>query len=416
MAKGNMFLSQARGKVGSVVFSVIKGQQVERVYNPQPANPRSYAQQAQRALLANMTKFYKRGQDNFFKFAFEDKTTRESDFNAFARNNVMSGAYLTKEQYDAAGFPAVGRYVMTKGSIGTGMYVGWAGDFFGLRTNRTTGWTLGNISSEILANSPGVAAGDIVTFVMASSALDFNLQIPSQPTEWKIVQFIIDPADTRTPADIGLDTENLGEMAYNGLIGFEIDGTTSVSMGAICISRPTAQGVKVSTSELMLSPLGQVVYEWMASEYVKRQAAISWGGNPDAILAGGQLETLPQITSISIAGVSAGPWIRRDVIWSGASVEVTVVGGDVRSTTGGGVYEIVFFAADMAGDQGSRELSLAKTSSLVGTGSTGSISISIPTSVRQFAGVDETYTPEQGFYALKYNGIVIAYGTMITQS
>lgn len=411
-----MFLSQARGKVGSVVFSVIKGQQVERVYNPQPANPRSYAQQAQRALLANMTKFYKRGQDNFFKFAFEDKTSRESDFNAFARNNVMSGAYLTKEQYDAAGFPAVGRYVMTKGSIGTGMYVGWAGDFFGLRTTMTTSFTLGKISSEILASSPGVAAGDIVTFVMASSALDFNLQIPTQPTEWKIVQFIIDPNDTRTPTTIGLDTAVLGLQGLNGLVGFEVDGTTSVSMGAICISRPTGQGVKVSTSELMLSPLGQVVYDWMSSEYVKRQAAISWGGNPDAILAGGQLETLPAITSISIGGISTGPWVRRDIIWSGATVEVTVIGGDVRSTTSGGVYEIDFFGADMAEDMETDELSLAKTSALTGTGTTGSISISIPASVRQFALEEGSYTPAQGFYALKYNGIVIAYGTMISQS
>lgn len=410
-----MFLSQARGKVGSVVFSVIKGQQVERVYNPQPANPRSYAQQAQRALLANMTKFYKRGQDNFFKFAFEDKTSRESDFNAFARNNVMSGAYLTKEQYDAAGFPAIGRYVMTKGSIGTGMNVGWVGDFFGLLTNMTTGFTLGKISSEILASSPGVAAGDIVTFVMASSALDFNLQIPTQPTEWKIVQFIIDPNDTRSPSVIGLNTTTLGPAGINGFVGFEVDGTTSVSMGAICISRPTGQGVKVSTSELMLSPLGQVVYEWMASEYVKRQAAISWGGNPDAILAGGQLETLPAITSISIGGISTGPWVRRDIIWSGATVEVTVAGGDVRSTTSGGVYEIVFFGADMAEDMATRELSPAKTSSLTGTGSTGSISISIPASVRQFALDEGVYTPAQGFYALKYNGIVIAYGTMISQ-
>ena len=51
MAKGNLFLSQARGKVGSVVFYRKDGQQVTRVYTDQVKNPRSDAQNAQRAIF-----------------------------------------------------------------------------------------------------------------------------------------------------------------------------------------------------------------------------------------------------------------------------------------------------------------------------------------------------------------------------
>ena len=51
MAKGNLFLSQARGKVGSVVFYRKDGQQVTRVYTDQIKNPRSDAQNAQRAIF-----------------------------------------------------------------------------------------------------------------------------------------------------------------------------------------------------------------------------------------------------------------------------------------------------------------------------------------------------------------------------
>lgn len=51
MAKGNLFLSQARGKVGSVVFSRVDGQQVTRVYTDQVKNPKSEAQNLQRAIF-----------------------------------------------------------------------------------------------------------------------------------------------------------------------------------------------------------------------------------------------------------------------------------------------------------------------------------------------------------------------------
>lgn len=51
MAKGNLFLSQARGKVGSVVFYRKDGEQVTRVYTSQVSNPKTSAQNAQRAIF-----------------------------------------------------------------------------------------------------------------------------------------------------------------------------------------------------------------------------------------------------------------------------------------------------------------------------------------------------------------------------
>lgn len=410
MAKGNLFLSQGRGKVGSVVFSVIKGQQIERVYNPQPANPRSYAQQAQRALLANMTKFYKRATSNFYRFAFEDKTTRESDYNAFARNNIKRGAYLTREQYEAPGFPAIGRYVMTKGSLPVNLEIGWTGDFFGILTTLTNNYTVGNVSSEILSNNPSLAEGDLLTLAIASSALDLDFIIPSQPTEWKIIQFYLDPADDRALTALGLAGELIG-MGTRAVWGYEIDGTTSVSMGGVCISRETQDGLLVSNSELVLSPLGQAAMDWLSGEYVRRQAAVSWGGNPQAVLAGGLLDTLPAITAISIASISKGPWQRRDILWAGQTLAISVTGGDVRSTTSGGKWEFVYYAADQAQDNEGNHLSMSKTTELTATGSTGNISLSVPNSVYTF----DSYAVAQGFYVLKYNGIVIAYGTNVAE-
>lgn len=59
MAKGNLFMSQARGKVGSVVFSRLNGEQITRAYNSKPANPKTYAQAKQRMLFASISQYLK---------------------------------------------------------------------------------------------------------------------------------------------------------------------------------------------------------------------------------------------------------------------------------------------------------------------------------------------------------------------
>lgn len=55
MSKGNLFLGKARGRVGSVVFSTLRGEQITRAYQSQVRNPKSDAQAAQRAIFATAT-------------------------------------------------------------------------------------------------------------------------------------------------------------------------------------------------------------------------------------------------------------------------------------------------------------------------------------------------------------------------
>lgn len=66
MAKHNLFLGQARGKIGSVVFSRLNGVQISRAYNPSPRNPKSWAQATQRAAFASISQYYK-----VFKYLIE---------------------------------------------------------------------------------------------------------------------------------------------------------------------------------------------------------------------------------------------------------------------------------------------------------------------------------------------------------
>lgn len=51
MAKNNLFLGNASGKIGDVVLYNARGQQIARKYNPSPHNPQSPAQLLQRVVL-----------------------------------------------------------------------------------------------------------------------------------------------------------------------------------------------------------------------------------------------------------------------------------------------------------------------------------------------------------------------------
>lgn len=70
MAKGNLFQGMARGKVGDVVFSRSNGEQVTRVRNRKPRNPKTSAQLAQRAIMATVMKAYAAGKA-IFDHSFE---------------------------------------------------------------------------------------------------------------------------------------------------------------------------------------------------------------------------------------------------------------------------------------------------------------------------------------------------------
>lgn len=353
MAKGNLFLSQGRGKVGSVVFSVVKGQQIERVYNPQPANPRTYSQQAQRALLANMTKFYKRGTQNFYKFAFEDRTARESDYNAFARNNMQKGVYFTKELYNNPACPALGSYTLTRGSITHDVQIGIIGDnvaFLHVFSSNVT--TIGQFSAWLVSSQPSLQAGDIFTLVIAESDLQpGNTLRGTTPPGWVTIQFYIDPTSTETLASVGLTCVEDGAVGSGYRIYCEMNAVDRASFAALTFSRDTSSGLKVSNTGMTVSPAGLVLIDWNQGEYAKLQAAISWGGNPEAFLQGGQLSTLPELASVTVANVQNSPYAygmgKFGATGQDVRISVSLAGSGLRTTAQGGKYTFVLYDATL---------------------------------------------------------------------
>ena len=87
MAKGNLFQGMARGKVGDVVFSRVNGEQISRVRNRNPKNPKTNAQKIQRAVMATVLQAYKAG-SIIFDHSFEGKSVPAGSQRAFLSTNM----------------------------------------------------------------------------------------------------------------------------------------------------------------------------------------------------------------------------------------------------------------------------------------------------------------------------------------
>lgn len=262
MSKGNVLLGMARGAVGDIVFSRLKGQQVTRARNRQPANPRTSSQMYQRAMFTDAVKFYTRGRQKLFQFAFESKKENESDYNAFMRENAKRGVVISKAAFDNYYYPAIGNWLISKGSLTP---IPWV---FTDKPAVTMGMhaeseelptTLGALSSA-LVNGDTILNGDIITFV--SIAVD-KTNIPNvagtsdyEPV-WTIRQVQLDTTSTQPLSNYNLAVTRVGQGSTTPwhLAPTDDVPTTTIYMltGAVVLSRNTSTGVKVATTELNTS-------------------------------------------------------------------------------------------------------------------------------------------------------------------
>lgn len=87
MSKGNLFQGMGRGKVGDVVFSRLDGEQIARVRNRHPRNPRTNAQLYQRAIMATVMRAYSAGKQ-IFDHSFEGLSVGAANQREFMRTNA----------------------------------------------------------------------------------------------------------------------------------------------------------------------------------------------------------------------------------------------------------------------------------------------------------------------------------------
>lgn len=303
MSKGSSYWSTARGKIGNTVVSVVRGQRIERAYQPSVNNPRTQKQMVQRAKFFSAVEFYKEANKAFFKMAFEDKRQTESDYNAFMRHNVASAPMLSRETFWASEGvyepAAPWTWQLTQGSLlapavaavedETAMY---SVNFEGVTVGETT-TTIGTLS-ELLIASGYYQQGDIVTIVEYITGINEispddgpnkdpgflgAANVPAG-TRFVIKQFAVNPSDTRPIGNFKLSV-NANELRFLG----ENVGNDVVRFAAVVISRP-GTSLKVSTSYLVADEFTAPYLEVMKTDNWQQGVLIQWQTAEAVILEG----------------------------------------------------------------------------------------------------------------------------------
>lgn len=285
MAKGNPFWAKQSGKLGETVLAVVKGEQVQRAYNPEPVNPRSKGQTGQRIIFSSAVKFYKSAIARQFKFAFEDKKQKESDYNAFMRHNTSKGMMITREQYLNKNFPSIGAYMLSFGSLpqvqtddptdNTTFVINWGQSYETMNTCADL--------AKAFKNKYGLVDGDIITFVYITSPAEDIKEVELNAPVWNASQILVgDSSDSRAIESLPALSEWNGDTE-----GLAIDMDTDSCQGfAIILSRPTPAGLLVSTSELFLNRGCRYILEQSQDYAYKKNALASWGMGSEAVLQG----------------------------------------------------------------------------------------------------------------------------------
>ena len=313
MSKGSLFWSKASGKLGEVVLSQVKGQQISRAYQPKVSNARSSGQTIQRIRFSNAVKFYKHATQALFKFAYEDKRKNESDYNAFMRKNSSVAAYVTRESYLNQFYPAIGnQFLLADGSLPSLPLT--ADDSLGLVLSLGTGDFSSNTTltvaelSQRLIQKYNFAEGDILTFVEVVntdiSSLDDE---PTKPTDWIINQMIISSTDSSKLNDVftsqnGHAFGTAEDWHIKGETGQEktlccasssVSGDNCVAGAALIQSRNVAGSkLLVSRSYLINNKYANQIYNASIQPAYINRALNSWGRTQSAILQGGLTKNL----------------------------------------------------------------------------------------------------------------------------
>lgn len=290
MSKGNLFMGFGRGKVGSVVLARSKGQQVARAYNDAPKNPRSEGQMLQRSIFASAVKFYTQGRQAFYEFAFENKTSKQSDYNAFVGANAKRGMNISKAAFDESTYPVLANWQMSKGSLPELdlNYVTASNHYMLSIPGLEAGANWGAVSQK-LKDAYALNSGDIITVVTinaqgsdASNTPEINPE-KRQLIRWDIKQLRIDVESTQAITELF----GTGATAVANGITFTGITTTTYACGAcVTVSRITEEGLKVNDSYLVLNAVAETIFAASKATGYIDEVLVSWKATGKAILEG----------------------------------------------------------------------------------------------------------------------------------
>lgn len=298
----NFWLKDQRKKLAGAVIYQAMGQTRSRKLAETVSNPRTTSQMNQRVRWANLVNLY-RANRSWMKYAFENKSQSQTDYNKFMSLNVSSSRiYLTKQQA-AAGACVLDEYVFTQGSLPSIEVVkstdNWQTNIIlpaGYEMSQLT--TVGEFSQGLINNNPAIREGDQLSFIkmtQMSNAVngapyvivrEYEMIVKSNSAALLKDYLPLDYIDSSED-----DTDCRMIVKDSGLSGGFI----------LALSRTVGGKTYVSSQRLVLANMDNYINAFSSS--AQQQAAVQSYGESDE----------PFLSSVS-AGVSENTFVPNSIV------------------------------------------------------------------------------------------------------
>lgn len=300
MGKGNAILGYARGAVGSIVFTRIKGQQIIKGRNSKPHNKRSRKQIMHRARLSTLYKFTKQMPPGLLEGAFEDQRPRENWQACFVRHNIDNAIMQMKDWVEDESKAAYGKFLMSQGSIKIELcstsekeastYIG----AIGLAARPIAGTiTITALTQSILLSYP-LQEGDILTFIVYDVGPSVSIRDPKyadavRTPKLLCTSFQLSLTDSRKASDVLKFVEVFAYPRNDNTVvtwvGVRCEIYHQPAM-AIIVSRRDGQKYLVNTSRLIWQGMDESFWQHFETEDYVRNMLRTWGMSRTAVLTG----------------------------------------------------------------------------------------------------------------------------------
>lgn len=288
MAKRNLFLGTASGKIGDIVVYRAGGTQRSRV-RVVPKDAKTSKQMAQRSRIGGVVNTYRAGK-GLFGESFESRESKQSAYNAFAAVALPTAPYLRKELADVGGAIPM-PMAFSRGSLPSPFASQAAGEnaFTAVvninATDQPT--TIKEISQALIDARPCCFKNGSVV-LLAAVVYDALVAGDIEGLKPRLVvnKFVLDTTNTDTPSlPTGFTisaTATEVTFSYN---------TTSYGnyVAAAIVLNDDSDGMHVSSADGLMSPQALQNYNDGTTEAARIEAADSYGASGDKCLLAGKV-------------------------------------------------------------------------------------------------------------------------------
>ena len=277
---GGLDSNQLMGSVGSHTFRYTNGQLVVSQKAATVTNPRTYEQVVHRAQFLNVAAAGKLLSSATFKFAFEDKDAKQTDYNMFFKYAMMTPnpVYITKYMRQS-GICVPVEYPVSRGSLPS----------IKCSYDASAGAFVTNLSASDVTTSTTVEEFSI-DFHGKNKSHQFLFEDKLVYVELKgtmgddgYVHFEV------TGASLLLSSDDTAKLSFvlpllkivNGKVAFTASAYSCI---AVIHTRPTAEGVYVSSQELVLSDDLKAYAATFRTSEAKDVSMKSIGGWKDSLI------------------------------------------------------------------------------------------------------------------------------------